>query len=280
MPQHPREHVVWKQADVVGEHAEDQPVDEVRDPRRVVPALAQRLSNRRERRRHALGERLPGLPRPQPTGIRERPLQPVACRRVGQVVQLELVRPADAVRPVGADPEPHHVGHDQQRRVLQRQRVLPELVERRVEVRALTLVLPGEVVALPDIGPAVAAGVLPRAPLEAVPLARRVRIGRRRLVQQMAQVDEVLLRCRALLQRRGPPLRDEGVGSHGGYASTTSLSCFAIRALTTCLAGKRRILSIGSASLFHGVAASGASTPAQEFLPRCAVRPLPVGPFR
>ena len=40
--------------------------------------------------------------------------------------------PADAVRPVGANPEPHHVGHDQQRRVLQRQRVLPELVERRV----------------------------------------------------------------------------------------------------------------------------------------------------
>ena len=40
-----------------------------------------------------------------------------------------------------------------------------------------------------------------------------------------------------LLQRRGPPLRDEGVGRHGIYASNTSLSCFAIRALTTCLAG-------------------------------------------
>ena len=29
MPQHPREHVVRKQADVVGEHAEDEPIDEL-----------------------------------------------------------------------------------------------------------------------------------------------------------------------------------------------------------------------------------------------------------
>ena len=52
-----------------------------------------------------------------------------------------------------------------------------------------------------------------------------------------ARFVSVPLRCRALLQRRGPPLRDEGVGRHGVYASTTSLSCFAMRALTTCLAG-------------------------------------------
>ena len=59
--QHPREHVVRKQTDVVGEHAEDEPVDEVRDRLRIVPALAQRLGHRRERGRHALGKRLPGL---------------------------------------------------------------------------------------------------------------------------------------------------------------------------------------------------------------------------
>ena len=91
--------------------------------------------------------------------------------------------PADAVRPVGANPEPHHVGHDQQRRVLQRQRVLPELVERRVEVGAPPLVLPGEVVALPDVGPAVAAGVPARSSLEAVRLTRRVGVGWSRFAQ-------------------------------------------------------------------------------------------------
>ena len=123
-------------------------------------------------------------------GIGERLLEPVARRPVGEVVQAELVGPADAVRPVVADAEPQHVGDDQQRRVLKRRRILPELPERGARSARLPLVLPGEVMALPDVGPAVAAGVLARAPLETVRLARRVRLGRRRLAQQPAQVDE------------------------------------------------------------------------------------------
>ena len=39
MAQHPREHVLWQQPNVVGEHAEHQPVDEVRYRLRVVAAL-------------------------------------------------------------------------------------------------------------------------------------------------------------------------------------------------------------------------------------------------
>ena len=44
-------------------------------------------------------------------------------------------------------------------------------------------------------------------------VSRRVSLGRRRLVQQAAQVDEVLLGRRALLHR-GSPLRDELVRRH------------------------------------------------------------------
>ena len=62
---------------------------------------------------------------------------------------------------------------------------------------------------------AVAAGILPSAPLEAVRFADWIGLGRRRLAQQPAQVDEVFLRCRVLLQRGGPPLRDERVRRHG-----------------------------------------------------------------
>ena len=97
---------------------------------------AQRLRHCRERSRRALGERLPGLSRPQPNRIRERPLEPP----------------------------------------------------------------------LPDVRPAVAARVLAGTPLEAVRLAGRVGLDRRRLAQQPAQVDEVLLRGRALLQLGGPHL--------------------------------------------------------------------------
>ena len=83
---------------------------------------------------------------------------------------------------------------DRQGRVLQR--LLPGSVEGRVEIRALLACTSSESVGLPDIGPAVAAGVLVRAPLEAARLARRVHLDRCRLTQQTAQVDEVLLRCR------------------------------------------------------------------------------------
>ena len=212
--QHPGEHVAGQQAHVVGEHAEDEPVDEVRDRVRVLTAFPQRLRDRRERPRRLLGERLPRLARPQPLGVRERPLELVAGRRVRQVVQAELVGPADAVRPVGADAEPLHVGDDQQRRILQRQRIQPELAERGVEIGPPALVLPGEVVPLPHVGPTVAAGILASATLEAVRLPRRVGLGRRRLAEQPAQVDEVLLRGRALLERRGAPLADELMRRH------------------------------------------------------------------
>ena len=101
--------------------------------------------------------------------------------------------PADAVGPVGADAEPRHVRDNQQWWVLKSQRVLPQLIEGRIEVLEFALVLPGEVMALPHIGPTVAAGVLARAAFEAVAIAGRVGFGRCRLAQQPAQVDEVLL---------------------------------------------------------------------------------------
>ena len=180
-----------------------------------VPALAQRLRQRGEGRRRAFGERLPALAGAQARGLGHRPLELVPHRRIREIVQRELVGLADAVGPVGADTEARHVRDDQQRRVLQRQRVLPELVEGRVEVRAPALVLPGEAVALPHVGPAIAAAVLARAALEAVALARGVRLGRRRLAQQPAEVDEVLLRRGALLELRRPPLGNERARRHG-----------------------------------------------------------------
>ena len=187
---------------------------EVGDRLWIMAARAQRLGDRREGRRRLLGQRLPGDAGPQALWVRERPLEPVARGVVGEVVQVELVRLADAVRPVGADPEPPQVGDDQQRRVLQRQRILPELRERGVEVGAVALVFPGEAVAFPDVGPAVTARVLPGAAFEAIRRAGRVGLGRRRFIQQSAEVEEVLLRRRPLLQRGIAPLRNEGVRRH------------------------------------------------------------------
>ena len=213
--QHPGEHVGGQQPHILGEHAEHQAVDEVRDRLRRVAALAQRLRKPRERRRRALGQRLPALARPEPLGVGHRPFELVSGGGVGEIVEPELVGQADGVGPVGADAEPRHVRDDQQRRVLQRQRVLPELIEGRVEVRVPAFVLPREAVAFPHVGPAVAVGVLARTALEAVALAGGVHLGRRRLAEQPAEIDEVLLRGGALLQLRRPPLGDEITGGHG-----------------------------------------------------------------
>jgi hypothetical protein len=107
------------------------------------------------------------------------------------------------------DHEPRHVADHQQRRVLQRLPVLEELVVRLLEARAGALVLPGEEAALPDVGPAVAAAVLARAPLEREPVALRIDLRRLRVLEQLAQVEEVLLRRRPLGEVGGAPLGDE-----------------------------------------------------------------------
>ena len=78
----------------------------------------------------------------------------------------------------------------------------------------MALVFPGEAVAFPDVGPAVTACVLPGAAFKAIRRARWVGLGRRRFVQQPAEVKEVLLRRRPLLQRGIAPLRNEGVRRH------------------------------------------------------------------
>ena len=69
--EHPGEYVIGQQAHIVGEHAEDEPVDEVRDHGRIVATRPQRLGDGREGRRRPLGKGAPGLARPQPLGIRK-----------------------------------------------------------------------------------------------------------------------------------------------------------------------------------------------------------------
>ena len=121
---------------------------------------------------------------------------------------------AHTVGPVGCNAETSHIRHDQQWWVFQRQRILSQLAERLVEVGVFALVLPGEVTSFPHVRPAVFAGVLSRAALEAIPLARGVVFRRRGLAEQTAKVEEVLLGRRALFQLGSLPLGDELVRGH------------------------------------------------------------------
>ena len=116
-------------------------------------------------------------------GIGEQLAEDVEVGRLGQPGQVELVFPLGRGGEVGMDLEAVHVANDQQRRVLQVFAVEQQLGVGRLQVLVLALVLPAEVAAHPDVGPAVAALGLLDALLEGVPLALRVGLGRLGLVR-------------------------------------------------------------------------------------------------
>jgi hypothetical protein len=125
---------------------------------------------------------------------------------------------ADFARLVGVasegsvDDDTLTVGDHQQRRVVELQEVVSELLERRRQVAAGLLVLPAEAPAHPDVGPAVAAAGLAGAALEAVVVG----VARLGDAEQFAKVVEPGLRAGALGERVVFPEGDEFFGRHAG----------------------------------------------------------------
>ena len=70
--------------------------------------------------------------------------------------------------PVRPDPDPAHVRDDQQGEVLERERVLPQPVERGDQARVIPFVLLSEAATLPALRSSLPAGALEGAVLEAV----------------------------------------------------------------------------------------------------------------
>ena len=99
----------------------------------------------------------------------------------------------------------------------------------------LALVLPGEAVALPDVGPTLAAGVPAGAAFEAVAFAGGVGVGRRGLAEEPAEVDEVLLGGGALLELGGAPFGDELAGGDGAWIRGRDGGLLGV----SCIAGRR-----------------------------------------
>ena len=137
-------------------------------------AVAQALGEPGELGCRLLGQGLPGQPRLQLLGIGKGPFEPAQLSGVGKLVELDLVGAADRVRPIRMNLEPGEIADDQQGRVFERRRITLELGKGRLQILALALVLPTETAALPDIGPAFAAGRLGGALFKGVSLAFRV----------------------------------------------------------------------------------------------------------
>ena len=215
---HARENARWEQPCVLGEEAEDDAVEVVGDGFRIVSALVHRARDLREARCGQLRNLVGGLLGPQRLGVEHDGAQ--HAQRLGgafparvEVIERHDVNRWPGVGEGGVDLDAIHVADDQQRRIIERVAVVDELLVRRGEVRVRAFVLPGEVPALPDVRPALAAGAEPfRAGLERVRLAGRIGLVRRRHAEQAAEVDEVLLRRGALAARAVAPLGGEGGG--------------------------------------------------------------------
>ena len=145
-------------------------------------------------------------------------------RGAHEIIQREGVDDLLGAGEVRVDLKAVEIADHEQRRVLQRLSVLQKLLVGGLKVLVLALVLPAEVVALPDIGKAVAAVLLLGALLKGVPLARGVSLVGRLDTQHPAQVDEVLLGGSMLVAGRALPLRGElrgtdAVAVHVGFLS-------------------------------------------------------------
>ena len=146
------------------------------------------------------------------SGSDEDPLEGLALAGIGEILEPQLDPPRDGVGPVGDDQEPFEIADHQQRRVLQRQGILLELRERVVEIAPLPLYSQAKC-------PRFQTSAQPRRPealsaplLEAV-LAVGI-LGRLRLAQELAQIEEVRLRRLPLTERRELPLGDELLRRH------------------------------------------------------------------
>ncbi len=200
---------VGQQAHVLGEEAEDHAVEKACDLVGVEAAAAKAVGD--------LGEALGGLPRDALAGHAGLQLARVVedgphdLKVVGllEVEQADVVDLGHRRGEVGVDHDAVHVAHAQERGVAEGFAVSEELVVGGFEVLVLAFVLEGEEVLLPHVGPAVAAAVLGGAALEREPFALGIGVGRLGVVEQLAQVEEVLLRAGALREVRLLPLDEE-----------------------------------------------------------------------
>ena len=204
-----------QQSDPLAEHAKHELHQEVGRPlgRHALPH-SQPLGQVAEPLGGVPGDRLRADIGPQGVRLGKQFPQDVQIGRLGQPGQVELVFPLGRGREVGMDLEAVHVADDQQRRILQVLAVAKELVVGFLQVFVLAFVFPAEVAAHPHVGPAVAAFGLLNALLESVPLALGVGFGRLGLVEQFAEVEEVLLAGAPLREVHALPLGDELLRSH------------------------------------------------------------------
>jgi len=200
---------------VFGKHAEQALDEEMGDFLSVLPAPAPAPAHGGGK----LGELAGGLGgdggggffRAQLFGVGEHPFEELAGFGLDQLLDADAARFVGIAGEGGVDFDAFAVADDEQRRVVELQGVVGELLEGGAKVATGLLVFPAEVAALPDVGPAIPSPGLPGAALETV-VVRVARLGN---AEQVAEIVKMALRPAAFGELVVFPQGDKGFGGHG-----------------------------------------------------------------
>jgi len=195
----PGENHLGQEADVLGEQAENHPVEEMGDPGGVQAALAHGLSDAGDLLGRGLGDRRAGDARPQLFRIFEHGPQDFQTAWLAQLVEGDFMRHGNRLLEICVNDDPVQIANHEQRRVGQGITVEEQLPVGNAQILVLALVLPAEEVLLPNVGETIAAVLPGDAFLKAEGFADGIGLGRRWVAEQPAQVEEVLLSGGAFL---------------------------------------------------------------------------------
>jgi hypothetical protein len=158
-----------------------------------------------------LGDRRRRFFRPQLERVGEHPGQQLPRAGVGQLLDGDFARFIGIASEGGVDDDALAIAHHQQRRIVELQGIVGQLLEGGPQIAARLLVFPAKTAALPHIGPAIAAAGLPGAAFKAVV----VRVARLVDAEQVTQVVEMLLGAGTFIEPVIFPESNEVFGGHG-----------------------------------------------------------------
>ena len=221
------EDVARQKPGILREQAEDDLVQEMRDPPRIVNLtdailpLAQILGQRRKFSGSLLGDSLRRDVRPQCGSIDEASPQKQTLPGIVEIAKANRMRDRDTAREQSPDLDLVDITGDRERRIVELGGVLAGLRNgrRQSRVLALALVLPDETASAPDIGEARSAA-FPASRhrlFEGEALTRGIVVRRLLDFEQLAQLVEMILGCRPLRKLDTPPFGDEGFRSLSGH---------------------------------------------------------------
>ena len=225
---------------VFGEHAEQALDEEVGDFLAVLSSPAHGGGELGELACSLGGDCCGGLLRAQLFGVGEDPFEELPGFRFGQLLDADFARFVRVAGEASVDDDAFAVTDDEQRRVVELQGVVGELLEGGTEVAAGLLVFPAEVIALPDVGPAIAAAGLFGAAFEAITF----RVARLGDAEQVAEVVEMGLRPGPLGELVVLPQGDELFRGHGAARAGESRSVAMRVELRNRLAQIRRFSAV------------------------------------